>query len=1450
MKTPCYRLLVISLLAAACAACAARADEYDALRLKWQDFTVGTGYNPSDADVKTRLNSISNSARSAWASMDTSPTRTFLWSDAASTTVSAHLTTSYGRLRSMALAYATPGCLHYGSAALLADTVSGLGWMNTNRYNTTIARYDNWWDWQIGVPLHLTDIAVLLYDPLTAAQRTAYMAAVNFHTPIPDMTQANLIWKARVVGVRGCVVKDAAKLTLARDAFSAVFPYVTSGDGFYRDGSFIQHTFHPYIGGYGAALLSNMAPLMTWLSGSTWAVTDPAQTNLYHWVYDSIEPLIYRGACWDFVRGREVSRSSSSPQGTGHTFLQNILRISQFAPPADAARMRSMVKYWAQSDAVRNFVGTVPLTLLADAKALMADAATLPRGELIGHYHFGKMDRVIHLRPGYGFGLGLSSSRIANFESINSENLRGWHAGDGMTVLYNGELSHYGDAYWATIDPYRLPGTTVDTKTLTPPSNPTRANGQSTCGIYAWTGGAALGTLGAVGMQLDAIGVTLTAKKSWFMFDDEIVCLGAGITSTDNRTIETVVENRRLLTANATNAFTAGGLAMPSTLGWSATLAQASWAHLAGSQPGSDIGYHFPQPVDVRALREARTGTWNDVNAGGSTSPITRNYLTLWLDHGSNPVGATYAYTLLPAFAASNVAAYAANPDCEILENSARAQGVRERTLGVTAVNFWQPGVSTVGGITVNRPCSVLVRDDGTWLDVAVADPTQTNTSTITVEVDVVATCQVSLDEGVTLTRLSPTVQLAVKADNKDGRSYRASFFRGVVSTQALASAADTYVENGDNANNNYGTSQSLVVKYTTSGKQNRESYLRFDLTALTNGILVDAAVRLVYTQSNGADTHIAASVLDHIWTETGLVWTNKPVASSELARWSIQTNLLPTAVIIPAGAAVKAALGGVFDLKVSAASTAYVSYASRENTTVSNRPQLILTYAHPPPKVALTAPSAGTTLHWTGGLTLTADASAEGGDVTGVAFYDGLALLGQCAAAPYAWAATNLAPGTHTFTAVAVESGGASAASAPIAVTVTGAPIAVGGRVVTLADTPTWVDLRLLVRAYATPPDALHYGVAPITGGAVAVQPDRTTARFEPAPGFTGSASFRYTVTDRGVDPRLFLYYDMEQADGFAGGTINDASGNGRDGTLETVGSGEAAPTNHVPSHMPPGRALRLQERGDFNGARLIRAIATAELNFNDHDWSFSGWFWRTALTNDDFIFYLGNGDGFGSNEELHLYGVGGSSELRLQHYIGQVATDINLSAGHVALGEWHHVALTFVRTHTASGVMALYLDGELKGTADSFTLSLDQTSPLVFGGHKAANFAVTRWFNGLLDDLAVYDVALDASEIAALATRSAAHLVGPAATQTVEARVLAPDETPALSTVARAADGAWSMTIVGPTSFGYVVEASTNLTEWLPLETVTPPSLPFEWSDSAALLYPQRFYRVRLTP
>jgi hyaluronate lyase len=164
----------------------------------------------------------------------------------------------------------------------------------------------------------------------------------------------------------------------------------------------------------------------------------------------------------------------------------------------------------------------------------MNDSSVTPLSELVQNKVFAGMDRIVHLRPGFGFGISMSSNRVANYESINGENLKGWHTGNGMTYLYNGDLTQFNKDYWPTVNSLRLPGTTTD-------------GSQGAKNRYlspkTWVGGSSVnGLYGTAGIELDMDNSTLTGKKSWFMFDNKIVALGAGITANDSRNVETIVE--------------------------------------------------------------------------------------------------------------------------------------------------------------------------------------------------------------------------------------------------------------------------------------------------------------------------------------------------------------------------------------------------------------------------------------------------------------------------------------------------------------------------------------------------------------------------------------------------------------------------------------------------------------------------------------------------------------------------------------------------------------------------------------------------------------------------------------------------------------------------------------------------------------------------------------------
>ena len=70
-----------------------------------------------------------------------------------------------------------------------------------------------------------------------------------------------------------------------------------------------------------------------------------------------------------------------------------------------------------------------------------------------------------------------------------------------------------------------------------------------------------------------------------------------------------------------------------------------------------------------------------------------------------------------------------------MLNNNANVQAVSENTLGITAANFWTDTTYTSGGITLNKKSSVLVRNDGPFIDVSVSDPTQLNTGGIALQI-------------------------------------------------------------------------------------------------------------------------------------------------------------------------------------------------------------------------------------------------------------------------------------------------------------------------------------------------------------------------------------------------------------------------------------------------------------------------------------------------------------------------------------------------------------------------------------------------------------------------------------------------------------------------------------------------------------------------------------------
>lgn len=853
-------------------------DDYDSLRGRWlHSLTGGTSYDLKDKDIQNRIAKITDKGQSAWDDLMKADGQTFLFKGYPSSKPTQNITESYGRLKDMALAYSTYGSPLFKDQELRNDILFGIDWLHENWYYSGMqinpqSPDNNWFVWELGTPLNLVDVLGLMYEDLTQEQIAENLAAIDYYLPNPNKlgksvgwnmpaTGANLAWAATAVGKRGIIGKNSDKIKAATTSLSPLFKYASDGsDGFYKDGSVLFHSGFPYSTGYGWSNLIEPAKAISLYENSPWSIDNPEKANLIDWVLTSYEPLIYKNRIFDNLDGREITRQSNTDKAD--PLIPAIIHLIPAADAAQASHLKRLIKYLVLTDPTFDYYQRASLPEIVEIKKIINDPSISQREPLNLYKQFPNMDRNVVQRDNFMFGVAMHSSRVGNYESINFENLAGWHTSDGRTTLYNNDLTQFSDGYWPTVDASRLPGTTVqrhksddvfspqigkvkvtgsteledhlndfskifyrspmwevdDSKhpafkgdqsrlkrkqnsyeyiiyktenmtqfevdlffteasnlerveVLASKSNDGYAKIKTTYdtaeatakGWYNatlknenplpkgtnflkiqfipsvtsgtsdqdWVGGVDIdGKFGISGMQLHPNNQPLTAKKSWFMFDDEIVALGSDISTTDHRHVETIVENRKL-SDPAKQAVSAEGRELSTTQEWEEEKT-LKWAHLKGNVSGSDTGYVFPDGSDVTLKSEARTGSWSMITGNGSTDQITRNYFSLILNHGMKPKNKSYSYILLPDADQGATERYAKNSDVSVVENSSDVHAVKENKLNILGANFWNDHIKTlkVDGkdfLTVDRKASVMTRESDGELSLSLTDPTWKN---------------------------------------------------------------------------------------------------------------------------------------------------------------------------------------------------------------------------------------------------------------------------------------------------------------------------------------------------------------------------------------------------------------------------------------------------------------------------------------------------------------------------------------------------------------------------------------------------------------------------------------------------------------------------------------------------------------------------------------------------
>lgn len=431
----------------------------------------------------------------------------------------------------------------------------------------------------------------------------------------------------------------------------------------------------------------------------------------------------------DMVSGRSIARPSHTELETGRGILEAVVLLADGAPEDRKEQLLSFAKkqVLAGAENLDTFYSGMEASSMIAAKQLAVDESIEADDGTPYTKIFGSMDKAAVHRDGYTLGISMFSSRTGNFEYMNKENSKGWHISDGALFLYNGDTGQFSNNYWNTIDPHRLPGITTDhtegtnyESGLAYTSDKDYAGGSSVDDLYA-----------TIAMDFHGQNTDLTAKKAWFAFDDEVVALGTDINGITKDT-ETIIENKQIRD-DGSNTLVVDGEEAQAELGESGA-AGAEYAWIEGNNGTDSIGYYFPEGEDLEIKREARTGSFQDINgavadgAAGSED-VTRDYLSLAVSHGDGTEeGAEdYAYVLLPGRTEEETAEYASASEIKIISNTAEVQAAADRSSGASGYQFWT--AASAGNVSADQASSVTMKEEDGTLKLGISDPSQTQDS-------------------------------------------------------------------------------------------------------------------------------------------------------------------------------------------------------------------------------------------------------------------------------------------------------------------------------------------------------------------------------------------------------------------------------------------------------------------------------------------------------------------------------------------------------------------------------------------------------------------------------------------------------------------------------------------------------------------------------------------------
>lgn len=576
-------------------------------------------------------------------------------------------------------AYKKPGNAFYKNGSVKTALAAALDFWMAHDFIC-----ENWWWNEMGTPNWMINTLLLFDEELTNAERSTGLriASRASLTGVGARAGGDFVPIAGMVVKQGLFKRNDSVVRNALDVMTAQIK-LTTGRGVKPDLSFHHRVDNVIsIHTYGTNYVSSFAYWAVKTEGTKYRLPDTAMKLLIDYYLDGICKASAFGIYPDLgAENRDLSRKGIL-HAAGTEIPQNLLQASSYR------------------------------------KGELEDIVRIRRGEkkptAIWDKFFWYSEYFMHQRPNYYASVRMHSSRQNGVEEpYNEEGLKNHHLADGANYITR-TGKEYVDIFpvW---DWQKIPGTTVMQKPSLPHWKEIAKKGLSD-----FVGAASDGEFGVAAFDFKSPHDPLTARKAWFFFDKEYVCLGSGIACDGDYPVATTV-NQCLLKGEVWVKTKSG-------------LSKAASGHHAMADVDwilhDSVAYLFPKSAALNLFDSTATGNWRLIThqANASTEPVQKDVFLLWFNHGVHPQAGSYQYVVLPAVDAKSIEAYRKTQPIAVVANIPEIQAVHNRPLQLTQIVFYQAGTLPLTDgvlITAESPCLLMLKMNGKRVEkIAVSDPT------------------------------------------------------------------------------------------------------------------------------------------------------------------------------------------------------------------------------------------------------------------------------------------------------------------------------------------------------------------------------------------------------------------------------------------------------------------------------------------------------------------------------------------------------------------------------------------------------------------------------------------------------------------------------------------------------------------------------------------------------